>query len=134
MPNKPLIIFFKAKNTFQGSLVWNLFQNFYEDRPIIQAGACIIFFWHFGSLIRMAVALTPRSGHFMWCGARCGAVIQPGEETRWEKYLLLGKQGRGKAGEKISFLCYYGRQEKNTSAVLEAFACRHNGSWIEGSH
>ena len=37
MKNVPIIDFFsKTKNIFRGNLVWNLLQNFHEDRLILQ--------------------------------------------------------------------------------------------------
>ena len=46
MPNKSFIIFSKIKNTFRVNLVWNLLQNFHEDRLIIQGRSMYLVFFN----------------------------------------------------------------------------------------
>ena len=40
-----LIIFFLNKNKFCGNLVWNLLQNFHEDRLLIQGRIIYLMFF-----------------------------------------------------------------------------------------
>ena len=78
MTNTPYIeFFFLTKNPFRFNLIWNLPQNFHEDRLIIQGRSMyFMFFDIMTTFIPMVVALTRCEGHFVGYRKSHRAVIR----------------------------------------------------------
>ena len=76
--NNYRFFFIKSKDMFRSNLVWNILQNFLDDRLIIQGKSmCFMFIFHIQAiLVRMVVAPTRYYGHIVGCGAWRRALIR----------------------------------------------------------